>query len=74
MIAQTLLEGDAYTTTSLIPYLFYRFRKNLETLRDSPASSACVLSIVAKMLHKLEEIFGSGSEGTVAAVNLAEGP
>jgi hypothetical protein len=74
MLAQKLLEGEAYATSSLIPYLIYKVRKNLETLRDSPASSAHVLSIVTKMLHKLEEIFGSGTEGTVAAVNLAEGP
>lgn len=74
MLAQKLLEGEAYATISLIPYLIYKVRKNLETLRDSPASSAHVLSIVTKMLHKLEEIFGSGSEGTVAAVNPAEGP
>ncbi len=74
MLAQKLLEGEAYATSSLIPYLIYKVRKNLETLRDSPASSAHVLSIVTKMLHKLEAIFGSGTEGTVAAVNLAEGP
>ena len=74
MLAQKLLEGEAYITISLIPYLIYKVRKNLETLRDSPESSAHVLSIVAKMLQKIEEIFGSGTEGTVAAVNLAEGP
>jgi hypothetical protein len=74
MLAQKLLEGEAYATISLIPYLIYKVRKNLVTIRESPASSAHVLSIVTTMLKKLEEIFGSGEEGTVASVNLAEGP
>ena len=74
MLAQKLLEGEAYATISLIPYLIYKVRKNLVTIRESPATSAHVLSIVTTMLRKLEEIFGSGEEGTVASVNLAEGP
>ncbi len=74
MIAQKLLEGQSYTTISLIPYLVYKVRKNLEALRDSPASSPHVLSIATRMLVKLEEIFGSGVEGTVAAADLPEGP
>ena len=74
MIVQKLLEGQSYATISLIPYLVYKVRKNLETLRDSPTSSPHVLSIVARMLVKLEEIFGTGVEGTVAAADLLEGP
>jgi hypothetical protein len=74
MLAQKLLEGDAYATISLTPYLMYKVRKKLETIRESPASSANVFSITTKMLQKLKETFGSGEEGTVAAVNLAEGP
>jgi hypothetical protein len=74
MIAQKLLEGQSYTTISLIPYLVYKVRKNLEALRDSPASSPHVLSIATRMLVKLEEIFGNGVEGTVAAADLPEGP
>jgi hypothetical protein len=74
MIVQKLLEGQSYATISLIPYLVYKVRKNLETLRDSPTSSPHVLSIVARMLVKLEGIFGTGVEGTVAAADLPEGP
>ncbi len=72
MIVQKLLEGQSYATISLIPYLVYKVRKNLEALRDSPASSPHVMSIATRMLVKLEEIF-SGVEGTVAAAELPEG-
>ena len=74
MLAQRLLEGEAYVTISLIPYIIYKVRKNLDTLRDSPTSSAHVLSVVTKMRQKLEEIFGTGEEGTVANDTLEEGP
>jgi hypothetical protein len=74
MIAQKLLEGQSYATISLIPYLVYKVRKNLETLIDSPNSSPHVLSITTRMAHKLEEIFGSGVEGVVAHDILPEGP
>jgi hypothetical protein len=74
MLAQKLLEGQSYATISLIPYLVYNVRKNLEALRDSPTSSAHVLSIATRMVVKSEEIFGSGVEGTVAAADLPEGP
>jgi hypothetical protein len=74
MLAQRLLEGEAYATISLIPYLIYKVRKNLESLRDSEASSLHVLSIATRMIVKLDEIFGSGSEGTVASDTLPEGP
>jgi hypothetical protein len=52
MIAQKLLEGQSYATISLIPYLVYKVRKNLEALRDSPASSPHVMSIATRMLVK----------------------
>jgi hypothetical protein len=73
MIAQKLLEGQSYAAISLIPYLVFKVRKNLEALRDSPNSSSRVLSIARRRIHKLEEIFGSGLERTVAAENLPEG-
>ena len=74
MIAQKLLEGQSYATICLIPYLVYKVRKNLEALRDSPASSPHVMSIATRMLVKLEEIFGSGIEGPANAADLPEGP
>jgi hypothetical protein len=75
MLAQRrLLEGEAYAIISLILYLIYKVRKNLESLRDSEASSLHVLSIATRMIVKLDEIFVSGSEGTVASDTLPEGP
>jgi hypothetical protein len=74
MLAQRLLEGEAYATISLISYLIYKVRQNLESLRDSEASSLHVLSIPSRMIVKLDEIFGSGSERTVASDTLPEGP
>ena len=74
MLAQRLLEGEAYATISLVSYLIFKVRKNLETLRDSVASSLHVLSIATRMTDTLDEIFGSGSEGAVASDTLPEGP
>jgi hypothetical protein len=74
MLAQSLLEGDAYVTICLIPYVIYKVRKNLETLQHSRTSSAHVLSVITKMCQKLEEIFGTGAECTAANDNLEEGP
>jgi hypothetical protein len=74
MVAQKLLEGQAYVTISLIPYIIYKVRSNLTALRNSPDSSPHVLSIAFRMLEKMEELFGSGAEGTVAANVLPLGP
>ncbi len=35
MLAQKLLEGQAYATISLIPYLICKVRKKLEMIRES---------------------------------------
>jgi hypothetical protein len=43
-------------------------------MKDSPNSSPHALSIARRMAHKLEEIFRSGVEDTVANENLPEGP
>jgi hypothetical protein len=43
-------------------------------LRDFEAASLHVLSIATRLIVKLDEIFGSGSEGTVASDTLPEGP
>jgi hypothetical protein len=42
-------------------------RSNLTALRNSPDSSPHVLSIAIRILEKMDELFGSGAEGTVAA-------
>ncbi len=69
-----LLEGHAYATISLIPYLIYKVRSNLLALRIDPTSSPHVLFIVARILEKMDELFGNGAEGTVAAAFLPMGP
>jgi hypothetical protein len=75
MIPQKLLEGQSYATISPIPYLLFKVRKNLVELRESLNSPSCALSISGRMIHELEEIFGSGLEGIVEAENLLpEGP
>ena len=73
MIAQRLLEGQNYSTISLIPFLVFKVRKGLEALINCPNSSPHVLSIATKMVEKLQEIFGDGAEGTVAVDPLPEG-
>jgi hypothetical protein len=74
MLAQWLLEGESYATISLVPYLIYKVRKNLQALRDSAASSLHILPICTRMIAKLDEIFGDGVEGIVASDTLQEGP
>jgi hypothetical protein len=74
MVAQKLLEGYAYSTISFIPYLIDKVRSNLLSLKIDPTSSPHVLSILARMLEKMDELFGNGAEGTVAAAFLPMGP
>jgi hypothetical protein len=73
MIVQRLLEGQTYVTISLIPYVIFKLRKNLEELLNSPMSSNHVRAISQKMADKLVQIFGTGVEGTVAVAHLPEG-
>jgi hypothetical protein len=74
MLAQRLLEGESYAMISLVPYLIYNVRKNLQALRDSAAPSLHILSIATRIIAKLDEIFRDGVEGTVASDTLPEGP
>jgi hypothetical protein len=74
MLVQKLLEGQSCVTMSFIPYLIYKVRKNVASLFDNPTSSHHVHCNSRKMLEKLDEIFGSGIEGTVAAADHQEGP
>lgn len=57
-----------------IPYLIYKVRSNLLALRIDPTSFPHVLSIAARMLEKMDELFGNGAEGTVAAAFLPMDP
>ncbi len=73
MIAQRLLEGQAYVTISLVPYMIYKARKGLVQAAASPASSEYVRSIATEMLQIFREHFGDGEDGTVATENLVPG-
>ncbi len=74
MIAQRLLEGEAYVTVSLIPYMIYKIRKGLQSAITKGRSSQHVIISGGKMLKRLNDIFGSGEEGTVTDEHLTEGP
>lgn len=73
MITQRLLEGEAYVTVSLIPYMIYKIRKGLHLAVTNVHSSQHIVVTGRKMLQKMIELFGSGYEGTVADENQTEG-
>ena len=59
MLAQKLLEGQAYVSISLIPYMVYKIQKGLNSAISHPQSSSHVLDTAAQMLNKFNEIFGT---------------
>ncbi len=73
MIAQKLLEGEAYVTISLIPYMIYKIRKGLQEAITNPTASHYVRSIATEMLVVFNTHFGQGEAGTVATENLQTG-
>jgi hypothetical protein len=73
MVAQRLLEGQAYVTISLIPYMLYKIRSGLTAANADTSSSPQVRSVCTIMLAKFNDEFGTGEENTVAMDYLAEG-
>jgi hypothetical protein len=73
MITQKLLEGEAYVTISLVPYMIYKIRKDLIDAVANELSSQHVEITGTRILNKLNEIFGTGIQGTVAVDNFEEG-
>jgi hypothetical protein len=73
MIAQRLLEGEAYVTISLVPFMIYKIRSGLTIANTSEASSPQVRTISTLMLQKFCDEFGSGDEETVAFDHITEG-
>lgn len=73
MIAQRLLEGQSYVTVSLIPYMIYKIRKGLLNAIGNNQASHHVIATGTKMLQKLNEIFGTGEEGTMVEENNRQG-
>jgi hypothetical protein len=58
MITQKLLEGQAYATISLVPYMVYRTRKALVEAINRPTSSLYKQSIAREMLQVFNSHFG----------------
>jgi hypothetical protein len=73
MIAQRLLEGQSYITVSLIPYMTYKIRKGLLHDIGNHQASQHVIAVGTKMLHELNEIFGTGEEGAMGEENHRQG-
>jgi hypothetical protein len=73
MIAQRLLEGESYITVSLIPYMIYKIRKGLLNAIGNHQASHHVITASTKMLQKLNDIFGTGEEGTMGEGNNRQG-
>jgi hypothetical protein len=73
MIAQRLLEGEAYVTISLVPYMVYKVWKGLQQAIETPTSSCYIKNIAAEMKLIFNTHFGEGGAGTVATENLQPG-
>jgi hypothetical protein len=66
MILQKMLEGHAYVTISLVPYVIYKMRKGLVEAFTSEVSSEYVKTISSIMLNAFNKHFGNGAAGAVA--------
>jgi len=73
MIVQKLLEGQAYVTISLVPYIIYKIRNGLQEAIDSPTLMEYIRSIAAEMIQTFNTHFGQGDGGMVATENLETG-
>jgi hypothetical protein len=73
MITQKLLEGQAYVTISLVPYMVYKTRKGLVEAMNRPTSSLYIQNIAREMLQVFNSHFGQGFAGTIATENLVPG-
>jgi hypothetical protein len=73
MIAQRLLEGEAYVTIGLVPYMVYKIPNGLQQAMKSPTSTGYIRGIAAEMIMVFNTHFGQGGDGTVATENLQPG-
>jgi len=73
MVAQKLLEGEAYVTVSFIPFIIYKICRGLRDAITNERSSRHVITTASRMLTEFNIRFGSGADGTVAIENLTEG-
>jgi hypothetical protein len=73
VVAQKLLEGEAYVTISFIPFIIYKIPSGLQDAITNERSSRHVITTALRMLTEFNVRFGSGADGTVAIENLTEG-
>jgi hypothetical protein len=73
MVAQKLLEGEAYVTVSFIPFIIYKICSSLRDAITNERSSWHLITTALRMLTEFNIRFGSGADGTVAIENLTEG-
>ena len=65
MNIQKMMEGQKYTTVSLIPYLVFKVRKHLILSMDDLQTLPEVKNLIELMLIDLSKRWGSGLAGTV---------
>lgn len=73
MVAQRLLEGEAYVAVSLIPYMICKIWKDFQLAITSEESSHHLVINSGKMHQKMIELLRSGDEGTVTNEHHTEG-
>jgi hypothetical protein len=73
MVAQKLLEGEAYVTISFIPFIIYKIHSGLRDAITNERSSQHVITTASRMSTEFNIQFGSVVDGTVAIENLTEG-
>jgi hypothetical protein len=73
MVAQKLLEGEAYVTISFIPLIIYKISKGLQGTMTNERSSQHVITTASRMFTEFNNHFGSVVDGTVATENFTEG-
>jgi len=61
-VAQKMLEGNKYVTSSLVPYIVYKVRDELTKMTDSiKNNNPSIPCLASNMLLKFSEIFGNSS-------------
>jgi hypothetical protein len=73
MITQKLLEGQAYVTVILIPYMVYKTRKAFVGAINRPTSSLFVQSIARELRQVFNGHFEKGLAMTIATENIQPG-
>jgi len=62
-VAQKILEGNKYVTSSLVVHIVYSTRLELKSLLQSSCKNQSIVKLVEKMTKKFDEIFGTKMDG-----------